>query len=487
METILSPNFLPDIIHGMPEIFLCFWAMVVLMIGVFQKKTERDGIYFVTFIGMIITGLILVTSRDSQGYAFNEMLRVTPFTQSIKFIILASAGAVLYMTYKHFPREQMHRFEYPVLMLLSCAGMMMMVSANDLISAFLGLEIQSFALYIMVSIARDRTQANEAGIKYFVLGSLASAFLLFGSSYLYGFAGTTVFQDISEVLKSTTTLPIPISIAGLMLLVSIAFKISIAPFHMWTPDVYEGAPTPVTAYLSSVPKIAGFALLLNIVGIIFKYHPDLWRPIFSILAIASILIGSFAALFQKRLKRLLAYSSISHMGFALLGFLTFDINNLTAVFNYLIIYIVMTIGSFAVLLTLRKRGQLLETIGDLIGLSKDAPLVAISMTILLFSLAGIPPFAGFFAKIYVIKNAISGDYYLAAITAVLGSVVSAGYYLRIIKVMYFDTPASAEHALTIDKAIPVQTTFVMVASMILVSGYIMMPKLLTLSSGVFLK
>ena len=250
---------------------------------------------------------------------------------------------------------------------------------------------------------------------------------------------------------------------------------------MWTPDVYEGAPTPVTAFLAAAPKVAGFALLTSLTTIVFKGHPDFWKPILCVLAIISILLGSFAALFQNRLKRLLAYSSISHMGFAMLGYLTNDSSSLETVFNYLIIYVIMTVGAFAALLSLRKRGQLLESIDDLVGLSKDAPLVALSFTVLLFSLAGIPPFAGFFAKMYVIQSALQGGYYLTSLIAVLGSVVSAGYYLKVIKAMYFDTPAGGDHALAIDKAIPKQTTFIMVLSMTLVTLYIVAPRLLSLT------
>ena len=259
----MTPNLLPEFIHGMPEGFLCLWAMIVLMIGVFQKRQERESVYYVTIIGLLMGLFMLYSSADNYAYAFNELFRVTPFTQLMKGIILLSVLAVFYMTFKHFPREQLNRFEYPVLTLLSAVGMMIMISANDLISAFLGLEIQSFCLYIMVAMARDRHSASEAGVKYFVLGALASAFFLFGASYLYGFTGTTEFNGMSAVLQNTSELPMPIAISFVMILITIAFKVSLAPFHMWTPDVYEGAPTPVTAFLAAAPKIAGFVLLLN--------------------------------------------------------------------------------------------------------------------------------------------------------------------------------------------------------------------------------
>ncbi len=483
----MSSNLLPEFVHGMPEIFLCLWAMAVLMVGVFQKRSEREGVYYIALSGLMVALFMVYSSADTYAFAFNEMFRVTPFTQLMKGIILLSVLAVFYMTYKHFPREQLNRFEYPVLVLISTVGMMIMVSANDLISAFLGLEMQSFCLYIMVAMARDRHSATEAGMKYFVLGALATAFFLFGASYLYGFTGTTEFNGMATVLHSTTDLPIPMAVAFIMILMAIAFKVSLAPFHMWTPDVYEGAPTPVTAYLAAAPKVAGFVLLLNFISQVFGSHADLWTPVLAALAIVSIMVGSFAALFQKKLKRLLAYSSISHMGFALLGFLSLNAHAFENIFNYLIIYVIMTVGSFAALLTLRKRGQLLENIEDLTGLSKDAPLIALCMTVLLFSLAGVPPFAGFFAKISVIQNAISGEYYLAVVLAVLGSVVSAAYYLRVIKAMYFDEPVGGDHTLTIDKSVPVQTKLVLVLSTILVTFYVLMPQMLSLDLGAYLR
>ncbi|HBN21612.1 MAG TPA: NADH-quinone oxidoreductase subunit N, partial [Holosporales bacterium] len=297
----------------------------------------------------------------------------------------------------------------------------------------------------------------------------------------------TEFNGMAAVLANTSEVPVPIGVAFMMILIAVGFKVSLAPFHMWTPDVYEGAPTPVTAFLAAAPKIAGFVLLLNFVATVFASHGSLWTPVLSALAILSILVGAFAALFQRKLKRILAYSSISHMGFALLGFLSLNAQGFENIFNYLIIYVIMTIGAFAALLTLRKRGQLLENIEDLTGLSKDAPLIALCMTVLLFSLAGVPPFAGFFAKLSVIQNAVSGEHYLAVVLAVLGSVVSAGYYLRVIKAMYFDEPVGGEHTMAVDKTIPMQTKLVLVMSTFLVTFYVLMPHLFTLEIGAYLR
>jgi NADH-quinone oxidoreductase subunit N len=476
-------NLLHETIPAAPEIFLTLWAMLLLLIGVFQKKRESQNIPYLALVGLIITSVMVFSFNEGTYSAFNDLFLVTPFTQVMKCILLISTAAVLYMTHKHFAREQMNRYEYSILLLFASVGMMIMISAQDLLSAFLGLELQSLSLYIMVALARDRLASNEAGIKYFTLGALASCFFLFGASYIYGYAGTTQFRDVALVLEKAQELPIYINFAFLMLLVTMGFKISLVPFHMWTPDVYEGSPTPVTVFLASAPKLAGFVLLTHILTLMFGGYADIWMPVLQGVAILTIVVGAFAALFQKKLKRLLAYSAISHVGFALLGFLSDQGQEYENIFNYLIIYIIMTVGSFGVLLSLRKRGHLVETIEDLAGLSEDAPFLALCMTILLFSLAGVPPFAGFFAKLAVFKNAVSGDYYGVVILAVLASVVSAAYYLRLIKAMYFDVPVGREHALKVDRNIPLSTRLVLISAVVLVTFYVLFPQWLTLPAG----
>lgn len=491
----MIPTVFSEYLCVMPELFLCIWAMIVLLACVFQKTGERDGVYYMTLVGLGLAVVILSFTYHqaelfpeyySMVYIFNDLYMISPFTQLMKGIIVLTVGAVHYMTFKHFQREALDRFEYPVLMLLSCVGMMIMVSANDLISVFVGLEMQSFCLYVMVAFARENYNASEAGVKYFVLGALASAFFLFGASYLYGFTGTTEFNGIAAILQSTSSVPLPLAISLVMILVALAFKISLAPFHMWAPDVYEGSPTPTTALIASAPKIAGFALVLNFISHIYGHHMDLWLPLVASLAVLSIFVGAFAALFQKKILRLLAYSSISHMGFAMLGFLRSDAIEYENIFNYLIIYVIMSVGFFAAFLSLRKRGQLLETIDDLTGLSKAAPFIALCMTILLFSFAGVPPFAGFFAKIAVIKGAISSQYFVTAVLAVIGSVISAAFYIRVIKAMYFDEPVGGEHTLALDKAIPRQTMLILVATTAIVTFYVLAPNLFGLEIGKYL-
>lgn len=399
----MPSNLLPEFVHGFPEIFLCFWAVLVLLVGVFQKKKEKESVFYIALMGLALTLYMVLVDRHVYHYAFNDVLRITPFTQVIKGVILIVVTAILYMSIKHLVLEHMHRIEYPVLILFATLGMMIMVSANDLIAAFLGLEMQSLSLYILVAMARDRLKASEAGVKYFILGALATAFFLFGASYLYGFTGTTEFHGMASVLRGTPTLPLPVTIALLMIIVALGFKVSLVPFHMWMPDVYEGSPTPVTLFLAAAPKLAGFALLMNFLTIVFHDHASLWLPLLQAISLVTMLVGSFAALFQNKLKRLLAYSTISHMGFALLGFLTLKQEAYENIFNYLILYSLMTVGAFGFLLCLRKRGQLLDTIEDLTGLSKESPVLALCMAIMLFSLAGVPPLQAFSQSLWFFR------------------------------------------------------------------------------------
>jgi NADH-quinone oxidoreductase subunit N len=483
----MPSNLLPEFVHAFPEIFLCFWAVLVLLVGVFQKKKEKESIFYIALIGLALTLYMVIADRHVYHYAFNDVLRITPFTQVMKAVILILVAAILYMSIKHLVLEHMHRIEYPVLILLATLGMMVMISANDLIAVFLGLEIQSLSLYILVAMTRDRLNASEAGIKYFVLGALATAFFLFGASYLYGFTGTTEFHGMATVLRGTAILPLPITIALLMILIALGFKVSLVPFHMWTPDVYEGSPTPVTLFLAAAPKLAGFVLLMNFLTIVFHDHASLWLPLLQAFSFITMLVGSFAALFQKKLKRLLAYSTISHMGFALLGFLTLKQEAYENIFNYLILYSVMTVGAFGFLLCMRKRGQLLDNIDDLTGLSKESPVLALCMVVMLFSLAGVPPFAGFFAKLMVFQNALGGGHTFLVVVAVLASVVSVGYYLRIIKVMYFDVPLGGERIVALDSAIPLSTRLVLYLTTAIISFYVLMPNLITLRVGEYLR
>jgi NADH-quinone oxidoreductase subunit N len=332
------------------------------------------------------------------------------------------------------------KFEFPVLVLLATTGMMMMISANDLISLYVGLELQSLSLYVIAAFDRDSARSSEAGLKYFVLGALSSGMLLYGASLIYGFTGSTAFATIAEAVQpSGANLGLVFGLVFLM--AGFAFKISAVPFHMWTPDVYEGAPTPVTAFFSAAPKLAAFALTVRALVTAFPAITVEWQQIVTFLAIASMGLGAFAAIGQTNIKRLMAYSSIGHMGFALVGLAAGTSEGVEGVIVYLAIYLAMTLGTFACILAMRRNGSMVENIDALSGLSRTNPLMAFTLAMLLFSLAGIPPLAGFFAKFYVFLAAIHAGLYSLAVIGVLLSAIAAYYYLRIIKLMYFDAPA----------------------------------------------
>ena len=358
----------------------------------------------------------------------------------MKLLTLTGAAVTLIMSIDFWRGEGRLKFEFPVLVLLATTGMMMMISANDLIALYVGLELQSLALYVVAAFDRRSARSSEAGIKYFVLGALSSGMLLYGASLIYGFTGSTLFTDIAAAVQpSGTNLGL---IFGLVFLMTgFAFKISAVPFHMWTPDVYEGAPTPVTAFFAAAPKLAAMALTVRTLFAAFPSVTPEWQQIVTFLAIASMALGAFAAIGQRNIKRLMAYSSIGHMGYALVGLAAGTVEGVQGVIIYLAIYLAMTLGTFACILAMRRNGRMVEDIDQLAGLSNTSPMMAFLLAMLLFSLAGIPPLAGFFAKFYVFLAAINAGLYALAVIGVLLSVVGAYYYLRIVKIMYFDAPA----------------------------------------------
>jgi NADH-quinone oxidoreductase subunit N len=363
----------------------------------------------------------------------------------MKALTLIGALVSILMSVDWLQRAGLEKFEYPVLVILSTLGMLLLISADNLIALYLGLELMSLALYVMAAFARDDGQASEAGLKYFVLGALSSGMMLYGSSLLYGFAGTVSFAGIAASVA--TSAPIGVIFGLVFVLAGLAFKMSAAPFHMWTPDVYQGAPTPVTAFFASAAKMAAVAITARLVITAFPDVKDQWRQIIIFLAIASTLLGSFAAIGQQNIKRLMAYSSIGHMGFALIGLAAGDEAGVRGVAIYLAIYLVMTLGTFAAILAMRVKGKFVENISDLAGLSRTNGLMAFFLAMLMFSLAGIPPLAGFFAKYYVLLAAVDAGLYPLAVIGVLASAIAAFYYLRVVKVMYFDEPAPAfDHA-----------------------------------------
>jgi len=421
-----------------PELLLAVGAMALLMIGVFTGEKANNtvtGLAVALLVG--VTAWILVFPHD--GAAFGGAFVSDPFARFMKVVTLIGSGVTLIMSVGFAREEKFDKFEYPVLIVLATLGMLLMISANDMIGLYLGLELQSLALYVVAAINRDNVRSTEAGLKYFVLGALSSGMLLYGISLVYGYTGSTSFETIAAALSGSER-QVGLVFGLVFLLAGLAFKISAVPFHMWTPDVYEGAPTPVTAFFAAAPKMAAMALLVRVTVGAFEPIAADWQQIVVFIAIASMALGSFAAIGQRNIKRLMAYSSIGHMGFALVGLASNSAEGVRGVVIYMLIYLVMTLGTFAFILAMRRKEGNVEEISDLAGLSNTNPVMATVMTILMFSLAGIPPLAGFWAKWYVFLAAINAELYALAVIGVLTSVVGAYYYLRIIKIMWFDEP-----------------------------------------------
>jgi NADH-quinone oxidoreductase subunit N len=423
----------------LPELILVIGAMALLMLGVFARR-ERGELVLWLSIGLLALAGVAVVNGGGTVTLFNDSFVVDPYARALKLLTLTGAAASLLMSLDFWREEGGIKFEFPILVLFATAGMMMMISANDLIALYVGLELQSLALYVVAAFKRDSARSAEAGLKYFVLGALSSGMLLYGASLIYGFTGSTHFADIAQAVQpSGANLGL---IFGLVFLMAgFAFKISAVPFHMWTPDVYEGAPTPVTAFFAAAPKLAAMALTVRVLITAFPAVTTEWQQIVVFLAIASMALGSFAAIGQTNIKRLMAYSSIGHMGYALVGLAAASPEGVQGLIVYLAIYLAMTLGTFAVILAMRRDGRMVEDIDQLSGLSRTSPMMAFLLAMLLFSLAGIPPLAGFFAKFYVFLAAINAGLYALAVIGVLLSVVGAYYYLRIVKIMYFDAPA----------------------------------------------
>jgi len=417
-----------------PEVFLTLSILVLLMIGVFTKNSYNI-VTKLSLLVLVITIFLLTNNEKTVVKLFSGSFISDPFTNFIKILTLISSIFVLNSSQLFIKDNNINKFEYPIIILLSILGMFFMVSSNDLILFYLGLELQSLSLYILAAIDRDNIRSSESGIKYFVLSALSSGLLLYGSSLLYGFTGSTNFDIIAYELTTQNNGAI---FASVFILVGLAFKISAVPFHMWVPDVYEGSPTSVTSFFAVVPKIAGFAVLIRFLQTPFQNIIFEWQTILIFMSIGSMILGSVAAIGQTNIKRLMAYSSIGHIGYALAGVATGTISGYSSSILYLTIYVVMNIGAFACIFLMKKEGKYMEEITDLSGISKKNPLIAISFLIILFSLAGIPPLGGFFAKFYVFVSVIESGLYTLAIIGLLTTVVSAFYYLRIIKVIYFD-------------------------------------------------
>ena len=432
----------------LPEIFLTLSIFSILMLGVFLKNSF-NLIFNLSSIIIIITIAIIFNRPNIEEKIFLESFTRDAFSNFFKILILISSLFVLNTSKNYIIDKKLDKFEYPIIILLSILGMFFMVSSNDIILFYLGLELQSLSLYILASIDRDNLKSSESGIKYFILSALSSGLLLYGCSLLYGFTGSTNFDLIANELNKENTGGV---FAMVFILVGLAFKVSAVPFHMWTPDVYEGAPTSITSYFAVVPKVAGLAVLIKFMFIPFSNIMSEWQTIIIFISIASMILGAVAAIGQKNIKRLLAYSSIGHIGYALAGVATGNVSGYQSAIVYISIYVIMNIGIFSCLYLLKKDGEYKENISDLSGASKKHPLLAISFLIILFSLAGIPPLGGFFAKFYVFSAVLEQKMYALAIIGLLTTVISAFYYLKIIKIIYFDDSAITFDAVKNKKA-----------------------------------
>jgi len=420
-----------------PELVLSIYAMAALLFGVYTTKDRVAPLLtWVTAAVLAVVGVWIGLAENVSQTAFNGMFIDDAFSRFAKVIVLFSAAAILIMSESYMVKRNLLRFEYPILIVLASVGMMVMVSAGDLIALYMGLELQSLSLYVVASLRRDSAKSTEAGLKYFVLGALSSGLLLYGASLTYGFAGTTQFAGIIDAVSGGQT-PLGLLFGLVFILAGLAFKVSAAPFHMWTPDVYEGSPTPVTAFFATAPKMAAMGLFARVVHDAFGSVTADWGQIVAFLSVISMFLGAIAAIGQTDIKRLMAYSSISHMGFALMGLASGTAFGVQAMLVYMAIYVTMNIGTFAFILSMERDGQVVTDISALNQYSKSEPLKALAVLVLMFSLAGVPPLVGFFGKFYVLQAAVDADMAWLAIAGVVASVIGAFYYLRIIYYMYF--------------------------------------------------
>ena len=460
-----------------PELFLAVAGMALLIAGVLRGNQSMRFITQATMFVFVIALFLLIGQEPTNEPILNDMFVQNSFTYYIKTIVIVGVIASLALSKQYLEQELVIRFEYPILVLFAGLGMLLMVSANDMLSLYMGLELQSLSLYVLATIRRNHMKSAEAGMKYFVLGAISSGMLLFGISMIYGFTGTTNFDLIGSTLIEEVSLGAVIGFV--FVLAGLAFKISAAPFHMWTPDVYEGAPTSVTAFFAIVPKVAAIALIIRLLFVPFAGISEQWFQMIWLLSFLSMLVGAFAALRQDNIKRLLAYSSIGNIGYALIGVVAGGDAGLASVLVYLSLYMVMTAGVFGIVLCMRVEGVSVTSISDLAGLSRNSPWLAYSLAILMFSMSGIPPMAGFFGKFMVFEAAMQSGLYGLGVIGVLSSVVAAYYYLRIIKTMFFDEPAPA-----FDREIDFSRQMVIGFSVLIVLVFILKPSpLIEVSKG----
>ena len=423
-----------------PELIVVLGGMVLMMLGVFLGDRSQKLVSNLTIALFVLAGGVVLLGGEDRASAFNGAFVADDFARFIKLLVLSGAALVLIMGQDYVARQKLNRFEFPVLVVFSVLGMMTMASAADFITLYLSVELQSLALYVLAAFDRDNLRSTEAGLKYFVLGALSSGMMLYGISLVYGFAGTISFAKVATIVE-TGGVSIGLIFGLVFLIAGLAFKVSAVPFHMWTPDVYEGAPTPIAAFFSASPKIAAMALFVRTMIEAFPDATGQWRQIVIFISILSMALGAVAAIGQNNIKRLMAYSSIANMGYVLIGLAAGTAQGVQGVLIYLAIYLVTNIGVFACILAMRRGDHMVENINDLSGLAQTRPAYAFVFAMLMFSLAGIPPLAGFFGKFYVFLAAVNAGLYPLAVIGVVASVVGAYYYLRIVKIIYFDEPA----------------------------------------------
>ncbi len=450
-----------NIYNVMPEMFLSVVALALLIFGVVKGSDSVFTQIKFVIIALFAAAVIILSLPNQDSVSFGGLYLVNGFTNYSKILMIIGSAITLYLSIGYYKDNEKSKVtEFPVLMLLAVIGMMLMISANDLISFYMGLEMQSLTLYILAALHKNDARSSEAGLKYFVLGAVASGIILYGCSLIYGFSGTTNFTQLA-VLYEGGQMSTGVMMGLVLLIVGLCFKVSAAPFHMWTPDVYEGSPMPVTAFFAVAPKIAAVAIFTRIMLEPFAGAVLQWQQVIVFVAAASMIVGSLGALMQTNIKRLMAYGSIGHVGFVLMSLAAASPNGVRGVLVYLLIYMVMSVGIFACIMMIKHRDGKSEEILSLSGLSKSRPMLAVAIAIIMLSMAGIPPFAGFFGKFYVLYAAIEGGLYLLAVIGVLSSVVAAYYYLRIIKIMYFD-----ESTVPLDKMAQPEMKFVALCSAI---------------------
>lgn len=453
---------------AIPEIVLACAGMAILLIGVLSRGENSFLTASMLAVGaLLLAGVLVITGAPGTGY--HGQFTVDAYSGFAKLLILAAVALGIVLSLDYAEHANMRRFEFPILMLYAAVGMMLMVSASSLMTLYLGLELMSLPIYVLAAFARDERRSAEAGLKYFVLGSLASGLLLYGISLVYGFGGSMAFADIAKSLADPKAASPGLIVGVVFIVAGLAFKVSAVPFHMWTPDVYEGAPTPVTAFMGTAPKVAAMALLVHLLMGPFGALLGQWQQLVVLVSIASMLLGSLAAIGQRNIKRLMAYSSIGHMGYALIGLAAGSQAGIRGVLIYLLTYVFMNAGTFACIIAMRRQGRQVEGVADLAGLGRTDPAMALALAVFMFSMAGIPPFSGFWGKYFIFSAAVQQGMWTLAILGVLTSVIGAFYYIRIIKVMYFDDAAPAFDAR------PTSLSFVAAAGGIFTTFFFLFP------------